>query len=236
MQYLLYLEFTFKQFADKKYAFANMGRKQVFEEGMNGLRFLKAMGTGAGNGFSAIPDFSRYAFIMLFESKDAAEKSLKNNPVFQRYFSRADHFLKCHLLPVMVHGTWGGVQPFDVEGKATPEDSVAVITRARINTAKIFEFWWNVSEAGNFMKSRKEAIYQVGIGEYPIFMQATFSMWESMDAMKKAAYNGTPHAEIVKKTRERNWYAEEMFSVFKYDVLALRGSRYRNIQKQLTHL
>lgn len=233
MQYLLYLEFTFDNFTDRKFAFANMGRKQVFRDATQGLVFFKAMGTGAGNGFSAVPNFSRYAFVLLFDTRENAELSLARNPVFRLYFDRAASYLRCHLKPAMVHGTWGGLQPFEIEETASPDDPVAVITRARINTSKIFDFWLNVSEAGRFMNSRDEAIYQVGIGEYPIFMQATFSMWKSMKEMKNAAYNGTPHAEVVKKTRERNWYAEEMFSVFKPIALDGRGKTYRRIIDRL---
>ncbi|HKL03050.1 MAG TPA: hypothetical protein VJ911_05220 [Cryomorphaceae bacterium] len=227
------MEFSFDTLSSKMLAFSNMGRKSVFTEKMKGLRFFKAMGTGAGNGFSVVPNFSRYAFLLLFDNRENAESSIAENDAFNVYFDKATHFFRCHLKPAMVHGVWDGVQPFEIEENAKPEDPVAVITRARINTSKILDFWWNVSEAGRFMNSRDEAIYQIGIGEYPVFMQATFSIWKTMKEMKNAAYNGTPHAEVVKKTRERNWYSEEMFCVFKLGQIIERGTLPYEIPEKL---
>jgi hypothetical protein len=45
-------------------------------------------------------------------------------------------------------------------------------------------------------------------------MQATFSVWSSADAMFDYAYSNPKHAEMVKKTRELNWYSEELFARF----------------------
>ena len=46
-------------------------------------------------------------------------------------------------------------------------------------------------------------------------MQATFSLWSNAEAMMNYAYKNPKHAEMVKKTRELNWYSEELFARFK---------------------
>jgi heme-degrading monooxygenase HmoA len=44
--------------------------------------------------------------------------------------------------------------------------------------------------------------------------QATFSVWESAEAIRTFAYASQAHASIVKKTREFKWYKEDMFNRF----------------------
>ena len=56
--------------------------------------------------------------------------------------------------------------------------------------------------------------FSKGFGEWPIFILATFSVWDSLEHMKAYAYENPSHAAMVKKTRELNWYKEELFSRF----------------------
>jgi heme-degrading monooxygenase HmoA len=58
-------------------------------------------------------------------------------------------------------------------------------------------------------------ITSFGIGEAPFFRQATFSVWASAADIKNFAYRSPEHAEVIKKTREENWYSEELFARFK---------------------
>ena len=65
------------------------------------------------------------------------------------------------------------------------------------------------------MNDAKGFITSVGIGEAPFFMQATFSVWDSLEDVKNFAYRDKEHAEVIKKTRQENWYTEELFARFK---------------------
>jgi heme-degrading monooxygenase HmoA len=55
-------------------------------------------------------------------------------------------------------------------------------------------------------------IYTKGVGEVLIQM-ATFSLWKDFESVKQFAYS-KQHKEAIKKTREYEWYSEELFSRF----------------------
>jgi hypothetical protein len=54
----------------------------------------------------------------------------------------------------------------------------------------------------------------VGIGEAPVGLQGTFSLWESARALRGFAYGGDAHREVVARTATERWYAEELFARF----------------------
>ena len=64
------------------------------------------------------------------------------------------------------------------------------------------------------MAGAEGLITSIGIGELPFIKQATFSIWESKESMKKFAYQMHQHQEAIKKTRKENWYSEDMFVRF----------------------
>jgi hypothetical protein len=224
---LHYLEFKFSSNRDKWEAFKNLGRSAVHFEGFQNLVFGKAMGTGSGNGFSVIPSISKYGFITCFNTQKADRQAIWESPVFSAYRDRADSYFHMVGKPIKSHGKWEGENPFEGhELKADPGKPVAVITRATIRTRRLVEFWRNVPKTSKFMFNHPAAIYQTGIGEYPLFMQATFSIWKSRKKLVEAAYSDTVHGEIVKKTRARNWYKEELFAEFSLDYAEKSGAYY----------
>jgi hypothetical protein len=54
----------------------------------------------------------------------------------------------------------------------------------------------------------------VGIGEAPVGLQGTFSVWESAAALRGFAYAGAAHAAVIERTVPERWYAEELFARF----------------------
>ena len=54
----------------------------------------------------------------------------------------------------------------------------------------------------------------VGLGEAPIFRQATFSLWESTDAMNRYARTGA-HMEAIQAALQGQHFSESMFVRFR---------------------
>ena len=230
MSQVVYCEFYFESAAKAYKAFKNIGRGGMRLFKGEGIRDVKMMGTGSGNGFSIFPNFKRYAILFFFESEPEALQYVENCGQLRWYVNQADHYLLTVLSPFKGHGTWSGVIPFEYSETGLREsEPIAVITRATINTRSLPDFWRNVPAVSAFMHSAP-ALHQVGIGEYPLFMQATFSIWENMKSLKEAAYRNTPHAEVVKKTRERNWYKEELFAEFAIKRLSIKGERFDRLK------
>jgi hypothetical protein len=55
-------------------------------------------------------------------------------------------------------------------------------------------------------------LFALGIGEAPIGLQGTFSIWDSHESITTFAYKRRAHIDVIAKTQQLNWYAEEMFA------------------------
>lgn len=180
------------------------------------------MGSGGGNGFSVLPNWGVYAWLGHWESAEAAERFFETDEWYAKAVSHSDHRITFTLAATMTHGEWGGGNPFTARPEEyDPAAPVAVITRATIHPSKLPDFWRYVPRTSASVYDNPERLLSVGVGEYPIFMQATFSIWTSGAAMTRFAYASDHHKEVVKLTRQRGWYREEMFTRFR--LLGVRG-------------
>ena len=174
------------------------------------------MGTGGGNGFSLWPDFGTYAFLGVWDSQKSADDFLKDNALLQTYYQKSSSIRTLKMLPVKSHGLWSGQNPF-TEHKPVTIDSklpVAVITRATLRLSRLIAFWKSVPSASAAIENAAGVQYFKGIGEWPFVQQATLSLWDSFEAVKKFAYRDQTHAKIIKKTRSQQWYSEDLFARF----------------------
>jgi len=214
----------FKFHKNKRWAFTQMGIAPRKLKQSRGLRFFKLMGTGGGNGFSLWPDFGTYAFLGVWDNSNAAEKFLNHNPIIKTYRQKSYLTRTIKMLPLKSHGFWSGQNPF--KAYSSPPTGlnmpVAVITRATLRPARLLSFWKSVPAASKAIENAEGVQFFKGIGEWPFVQQATLSIWENFDAVKKFAYNEKTHANIVKKTRTQNWYSEDLFA--RFQVLSDTGS------------
>lgn len=184
---------------------------------IEGLQFYKLLGTGGGAGFSLTPDFSTYAFLGVWEDLKFYESCINTHPLFQEYKKRAHQQRDLVLEAVASHGKWSGVNPFKSDEQlikdAAPLKAV-VITRATLNWNHLLSFWRAVPAASRAIENAKGVLYYKGIGELPFVQQATVSIWENFEAINTFAYKGKEHAKIVKMTKKRKWYKEDLFSRF----------------------
>lgn len=189
-----------------------------------GLKFYKLMGSGGAGGFGLWPNWRVYALLGIWESLDDWNQFQEENVFAKETQSRCSEQMNTFLKPLRTHGLWDGANPFEpIVDKAIIEDAkVAVLTRARIRLKRLPEFLRETPIAKASLSDQKDLLLSIGVGETPLIYQATFSIWRNMEAVKQYAYKTAAHADVVKKTRERNWYSEELFT--RFQVLGATGS------------
>ena len=206
----------FKFRKNKLWAFAQMGLVPSKLQQNIGLKFFKLMGTGGGNGFSLWPDFGTYAFLGVWDNQKSADDFLNQNAIIQNYYQKCSSFRTIKMIPLKSHGLWSGQNPFK-EQEPEVNDSklpVAVITRATLRRSRLLAFWKSVPAASKAIENATGIRYFKGIGEWPLVQQATLSLWDSFEDVKKFAYRDKTHAKIIKKTRSQKWYSEDLFARF----------------------
>ena len=178
-------------------------------------KFWKLMGSGHNGTFDLQPDWQQWAILATWESQKDFDSFYRDSFIsgWWKAFKCEKWTLLCE--PIQSHGKWDGFDPFQSTPITDYSGPVAVLTRATIRLNKLKGFWSNVDSVATLMTSAKGYITSFGIGEAPFYRQATFSIWESVDDVKAFAYRSREHAEVIKKTREENWYREELFARFK---------------------
>ena len=205
--------FKYSGFKNKWHALGRMGRPPVLKEKVEGLSFFKPVGTGSGNGFSINPDFSTFGCVAVFDSEELAKEFL-NSQVVKEYTQTSISFSHVLMHTIKSHGEWSKQNPFEASVEFDKSKPLVVITRATIKPKLAYKFWRNVPSVSKSMNDYDELIFSKGIGEFPLLMQATFSLWGNAEAMMQYAYQNPKHAEMVKKTRDLGWYSEELFARF----------------------
>lgn len=210
---------TFFSFTKNKFwAFKQMGIAPFRMNSVEGLKFFKFLGTGGGKGFSLWPDFSTYAFLGVWDDESTYVNFKNTHPIFLAYQKMADTQRDLVLESQMSHGKWSGVNPFQQnkssDFKIKSKQLAVVITRATLRWNRLFSFWLAVPAASRAIEEAEGIQYFKGIGEWPFIQQATLSIWDDFEAVNTFAYKGKKHSEIIKKTREKKWYKEDLFSRF----------------------
>ncbi|TPE45949.1 DUF3291 domain-containing protein [Pontibacter mangrovi] len=199
-----------------RWGLAQMGTSGPKLQQVPGLLFFKLLGSGHGRGFSIKPNFRRYGLLCTWQSEAAADAFLHASPLMQEYQSHTSENWTIKLLPFQQHGKWDGQSPFTptLTDKYT-SGPVAVLTRASINWRALPSFWRFVPKTSHALDNAEGLLCSIGLGELPLVRQATFSVWESAEAMKDYAYRNPLHQEVMRRTRQENWYKEELFARFK---------------------
>jgi hypothetical protein len=195
-------------------AFRRMGERFLLKNMPSGMTFGKMLGNGK-NGFDIMPDFSQYSMLACWKNADEAEHFFSQNQYFKEYV--ADTEENYHIQMALIHtkGSWEGKNPFEGGNVGyDPKNPIIVLTRARIRTNKLLGFWKNVPQVKHAITHSSGLLTAFGIGELPLVEQATLSIWQNPDFMKNFAYQKTSHKDVVQKTRQQNWYAEDLFARF----------------------
>ena len=204
---------TFFEYGKDKRRWAFNQMKLAIEPLQNseGISFFKLLGTGSGFGFSLKPDFRTYALLIVWKDKLAA-KQYTLSDAYLRFNTQCKSNFTYWMGCIQSHGTWAGKNPFTANHKHAG-GPIMVITRARVRWIKVLRFLRNVPKASRSAENAPGLIFTKGIGEWPGIEQATFSFWESLEAMQAYAYR-EEHKTIISLVKKEGWYKEELFARF----------------------
>jgi hypothetical protein len=208
--------FRLSGWKNKIFALKSMARFVPACKNVQGLEFIKLMGSGGKDGFSVMPNLEQYAMMCVWKDEASALRFFNYSTVYQEYIDHTIAHQTIYLKTTMVHGLWGGQNPFAPDPSLYHEDKVvAVLTRATIRWRDMIRFWRDVPPVSKSIQdSNPPPLFAAGVGELPFRYQATFSIWENSTLMKTFAYKTKFHADMVSKTRKVGWYSEELFARF----------------------
>ena len=177
--------------------------------------FWKLLGSGRNGTFDLQPDWQQWGLLAVWDDREAFDRFYNDSFInsWWNIFTTEKWTIVCE--PLQSHGKWDSKEPFGKPDIKVIDGPVAVLTRATIRLNKLKHFWANVDSVANIMADTPGFITSFGIGEAPVYRQATFSIWKSIEDVKAFAYTSKEHAEVIKKTRNENWYSEELFARFK---------------------
>ena len=204
-------------------AVARMATHRTLLRNQPGLRFAKLVGTGNGRTFTIRDaDPLHWGLLTVWDHAAVAERFERTSRVPRSWQRLATETLTVRMRPIAARGEWARQRPFGDPRPRPTSGLVASITRARISPRKAATFWRAVPPVSTDLRRVDGLRLAVGIGEAPIGLQGTFSVWDSSDALNEFAHRREPHVEAIRRTNTENWYAEELFA--RFEVLALDGT------------
>ncbi len=184
-----------------------------------GVTFAKLLGCGKGETFTpADADPRRWGFLICIDEDELS--NFDQSRLVTRWRKNSTSEFRALLETISSHGKWSNKQPFIAKINSHGGQVVA-ITRARIKWWQNFRFWKAVPPVTSSLKASEGLISAIGIGEAPIGLQGTFSLWQSSQALKEFAYNGKAHQSAIMATQKYRWYSEELFA--RFAVKEIRG-------------
>ncbi len=185
-----------------------------------GVAFAKMLGCGRGETFTpSDADPTRWGCLVVIPDSQLAQ--LDSSTTIRAWRKKSISEFRVVLDPIASTGMWSKQKPFEPSAPTNFQGQVVAITRARIKASQTLRFFKSVPPVTASLHSSPGLISAIGIGEAPIGLQGTFSLWESMQAIKDFAYKGAAHQKAIAQTSEFDWYAEELFA--RFAVREIRG-------------
>jgi hypothetical protein len=186
-----------------------------------GVVFAKLLGTGDGRTLSVRDADPRRWGLLAVWAEPAAAVAFELSTTARRWARLAEETWRVERRPLAAQGRWARRRPFGNPAAARWDGPVAALTRARLVLHRAPAFWRAVAPVSAALAGRPGLRLAIGIGESPVALQGTFSLWESPAALGAFAYAG-PHGEVIRRSRMEQWYAEELFA--RFAVLGAAGT------------
>jgi hypothetical protein len=195
-------------------ALVRMGLDRSAVRRLPGASFAKLLGTGSGRTFTPRDADPHHWGVLVCWSDPDGPARFERSPAYLGWHRIADEECRFLLRPLASRGEWAGRAPFGDPLPHRWDGPVAAVTRARIKTAQWRRFWSAVPPVSGDLRQVDGLRLAIGVGEAPVGLQGTFSVWESNAALTTFAHRRSPHIEVMRRTHEVGWYAEELFARF----------------------
>lgn len=177
-----------------------------------GLAWGRHLGTGTGSRTLGV-DPARWAWFCSWDDEAAAADF--HDALESRL--RPVEVATLHLRAVRAKGRWAGhAVPVPAVEAVEPVKAPAplvVLTRARVRPTRWRPFSHAVPGVDADRGQAPGLLRSVGVGEWPVLVQGTLSVWQDAAAMTGFARTEA-HRIAVHRTAEERWYAEELFARF----------------------
>lgn len=208
------------------FAVLRMALDRIALKTQSGVSFFKLLGCGKGVTFTpSDADMHRWGLLVCIDEKFL--DSLDVSPNITSWREHSEKEFRLLLDPISSHGRWSGKSPFlpttqrSAERKVEGRQIVA-ITRARVRFQHYRRFLKSVPEVVESLHASPGLITTFGIGEAPIGLQGTFSLWESESSLRDFAFKTAAHRKAISETEQFSWFSEELFA--RFEVRDARGS------------
>ena len=185
--------------------------------------FYKLLGTGTGETFTPKDaDPTLWGLIINIEENDLPKFDI--GPMVTSWRKIAKSEIRYLVAPISTHGKWSGVQPFSINNELVNlwRGKVLAVTRAQIRWHKSLRFWRAVPPVISSLRGARGLESAIGIGEAPIGLQGTLSIWSDTQSLEAFVFKGAAHSGVIRQTHSERWYAEELFA--RFALLEVRGS------------
>lgn len=188
-----------------------------------GILFFKTLGTSGGLGCMGSLNFKQGALLTVWPSADDALDFYWNSNIMDDYRLKSSEDYSVLLRPVRSGKKWAGSDVFEPQAMLPEKYPIAILSRARSKLRLLLPFRLRMCGVSRSAKDCRGPLFSRGVGERPRIHESTFSIWESMEALKRYAYGeDNNHQVAVKASRKDNEFKEALYAAFQ--VTGHRGT------------
>ena len=126
-------------------------------------------------------DLRRWALFAVWDDEAALDAFLAGSEIAARWRDARPRGVHVRLEPLRWHGAWGGRDPLAGAPRAAARRRARspILTRAAVRPARLLPFTRAIASPARDLLARPGVLASVGVGEWPVARQATFSLWRT---------------------------------------------------------